>query len=453
VGLRAYLLFAFLLPCVPICIFRPFLGVILWTIISCASPQWYAWGAATALPTAQLVAMPTLLGFMVFSRGAWNRIISRESILIGIFWMWIVLTSINAGNTPLFQPHVDKTYFRLGEVSKILLMTMITMAIVDTYKRLRILLITIALCFTFYVVKALPFMIMTGGAFRLYGPPHSAVEDNNDLGLALNMTLPLLFFLAQTESDRRWKRLFWFLFAVTIPGIFCTYSRGALVGLIVVALLMVIRLKQRLLLIPVLIMAVLLAAVFAPEKWKDRMNLTNKEATLDLSAQSRFNAWTFSWNLVMDYPIAGGGFETHTRELFNRYAPNTRDVHGPHSVYFGVLAEHGFVGFFIYMGIVASALSSLRKVSREGRARDDHIASSYAEMLQFSIIAFLASGTFLGRAYFDYYFTLVACIVILKRVSKTAWREGTVLGQEEEEQHEEEPAPAPAPGYALGRGI
>ena len=107
-------------------------------------------------------------------------------------------------------------------------------------------------CFGYFILKALPFVILTGGAFRLYGPEFSMIADNNDLGLALNMTLPLFFFLAQTES-RKWARwLCGFLFVITIPAIFFTYSRGALTGLIVVLTLMLLRSKKRILLIPVL---------------------------------------------------------------------------------------------------------------------------------------------------------------------------------------------------------
>ena len=74
-------------------------------------------------------------------------------------------------------------------------------------------------------------MILTGGSFRLYGPRGSTVFDNNDLGLALNMTVPMFFFLARTATNRRMKQLMWFLFAATIPAVFFTYSRGALIGL------------------------------------------------------------------------------------------------------------------------------------------------------------------------------------------------------------------------------
>ena len=41
---------------------------------------------------------------------------------------------------------------------------------------------------------------------------------------------------------------------------------------------------------------------------------------------------------------------------------------------------------------------------------------NYANMFRFSVVGFMTSGMFLGRAYFDYFFTIVACAVILKRI-------------------------------------
>ena len=71
------------------------------------------------------------------------------------------------------------------------------------------------------------------------------IADNNDFGLALNMTLPLYFYLAQTEHKRWLKRLFAALFVMTIPAIFFTYSRGALVGLAAVVMLMFLQSRRR----------------------------------------------------------------------------------------------------------------------------------------------------------------------------------------------------------------
>src|SRR5581483_394272 len=110
---------------------------------------------------------------------------------------------------------------------------------------------------------------------------------------------------------------------------------------VVVLALMLLRARRRLLLIPVICLGVLIALLFAPPTWKHRMDPTRSDA-VDGSAKSRLNAWSYSWNLAKDYPLAGGGFGTFTRELFDVYAPNTSDIHGPHSIYFQVLAEHGF---------------------------------------------------------------------------------------------------------------
>ena len=117
----------------------------------------------------------------------------------------------------------------------------------------------------------------------------------------------------------------------------------------------------------------------------------------------------------MDYPFTGAGFEAFTPTLFDHYAPNPRDVHGPHSVYFGVLAEHGIPGITLYMTVLASCFLSLRRIRRDALYSADEQTAGYAMMLQISLIGFMISGAFLGRAYFDYYFTLVACVAILKQ--------------------------------------
>src|SRR5689334_24432782 len=117
-SIRAVLLLAALLPCVPICFFRPFFGVIMWTIISFASPQWYAWGAASYFPAAELIAIPTILGFAFFSNG-WKRLVSRESFLIVILWLWFTFTSIISSSDPLFETHSEQTWARLLFVSKV----------------------------------------------------------------------------------------------------------------------------------------------------------------------------------------------------------------------------------------------------------------------------------------------------------------------------------------------
>ena len=210
-----------------------------------------------------------------------------------------------------------------------------------------------------------------------------------------------------------------FLFFATIPAVLFTYSRGALLGLAAVLGFILMRLRQRFLLMPVLLLAGLLAVFLTPEQWQQRMDFRREGALIDDSALSRINAWTYCWRLVQDHPLTGGGFEAFTPALFDRYAPNPRDVHGPHSVYFGVLAEHGFVGLGLYLTLLFSTFLTLGRQVKFARVHDDKQIEAYGNALRVSLVGFMVSGAFLGRAYFDYYFTIIACAVILKTLCKS----------------------------------
>ncbi len=425
--LRGVLLLAYILLSVPLCFLRPFYGIVLWTIIAFLNPQSFTWSAAGAFPWAVAVGGATLCGFPLFA-ARWSNLRSGKIALIVILWIWFTITSIVSSNAPLFIHHAADTWNRWEFVSKILLMTIVTTVIVDRFSRLRTLVLVIAACFGVFVIKSLPFIMASDGAARIYGPERSMISDNNDFGLALNMTLPLFFFLAQTETKRWVRRLFGALFILTIPTIFFTYSRGAMLGLCVLLCLMLVRLKRRSLILPVIVMAAAIALLLAPESWKERMDPHN---AIDPSARERFNAWTFSWNLAMDYPLVGGGFSTFTPELFSRYAPVASDIRGPHSIYFGVLAEHGFIGLAFYLTLIVNCLWTTRNLMKRGRVLEDRTAVNYATMFQFSLIGFLTSGAFLGRAYFDYFFTLVACIISLEKIARQEWAERAVKANEE----------------------
>jgi probable O-glycosylation ligase (exosortase A-associated) len=412
--IRDILVAAALIGSVPFCFFRPFYGAIVWTILSFLNPHRLTWGATRDLPVAVIVAIPTILGAIFFSR-FWTRL-PRGVFFILVLWGWFTLSATHATFTPALMHYNHDTWFRWQVVSKILVMTIVIIGVVDTWNQYRYLLFAIAGSFSVFVLTAVPWMIMTHGQYRLYGPEGTAISDNNDFGLALNMTLPFFFFLAKSETNRRLKWFFGFLFVVTIPAIFLTYSRGALVGLVAVLFLMILTLPNRIFLLPILVLGTCVGVFMMPGKWQDRMDFLSGGAVIDKSALSRFNSWTYCWNLALDYPLTGAGFESFTQPLFDQYAPNRGDLHGPHSIYFGVLAEQGFTGLLLYLSFVIWTLFRLYRIARQARRYGEEVMANYAVLLRFSLVGFLCSGAFLGRAYFDYFFTLVGCSLILGRL-------------------------------------
>jgi probable O-glycosylation ligase (exosortase A-associated) len=420
----------------PFCFARPFVGVLVWTVISLLNPHRFAWGFTSQLPVAQAVAIPTLAGFLLSSPDC-RRFFSRNMLLLILLWVWFTVTTLRNTSNPLFEHFAPLTWFRWGFVSKILLMTLLMVAIVNTWRRFRILILVIAGCMGLLVIKGLPFLLISGGSNRMHGPPGTMLADNNDYGLALNMTLPIFFFLARTEPDRRIRHLMAFLLLATIPTIFFTYSRGALLGLGAISLLMLLKSRHRAVLVPVVLLAGLFAVFLTPQKWQNRMDFRQEGTLLDSSARQRIYSWTFAWNLACDNPLTGGGFGTFTPQMYAVYAPPDSVglkpvgyVHGPHSVYFGVLAEHGFPGLALYLLLTASCYFMLRRLGRYGVENDDALVANYAAMAQFGIIGFLVSGAFLGRAYFDYYFTLIGCALILDRLCRIEAEEDMLAGAE-----------------------
>jgi hypothetical protein len=74
-----------------------------------------------------------------------------------------------------------------------------------------------------------------------------------------------------------------------------------------------------------------------------------------------------------------------------------------------------------YLLLVLSCIASTYRLKRQGRTRGDPAVAHYAQMFQLSLVGFLVSGLFLGRAYFDYFFTIVASIIILERAARDRW--------------------------------
>lgn len=176
-----------------------------------------------------------------------------------------------------------------------------------------------------------------------------------------------------------------------------------------------------------------------------------REGAIDLSAQSRLNAWTFSYRLAKESPVVGGGFATFTPELYERYAVNVMDVKGPHSIYLGVMAEHGFVGLLLYLGLVLSCFASTHRLVKQARYLGDQLIAGYAKMFQLSLVGFLVTGAFLGRAYFDFFFSIVACIGILTHLARQKWAEESYVASVSDlDPVEEETLDHPA-GYVLER--
>jgi probable O-glycosylation ligase (exosortase A-associated) len=244
------------------------------------------------------------------------------------------------------------------------------------------------------------------------------IEDNNNLALAMVMMLPIINYLRVTTANPyiRWGSLAALL--LTVVAIVGTYSRGGFVGLIVVgfAFFMLSKHKIAALLSAVIVVGAVIA--FAPPDWKARMG-TIEGYERDGSAQGRIEAWATSWNLAVDRPLVGGGFAAiEQKAISSKYRESGQAIaRAPHSIYFQVLGDHGFVGFAIYLGVVFVAIANLFQVGQQTRGREDlEWANMLSRMLLIGYAGFLVAGSFLSMAYYDMFLCFLALSAALREI-------------------------------------
>jgi len=384
---------------------RPYVGIYLWTWFSLMNPHRLTYGFAFNFPFAQIIAITTLIS-MLASKDPKKIPVTRETVMLLVFILWMLFTTFYA-----FYP--DLAWEQWGKVWKIMLMTYVTMMLINTRQKLDWLVWVIVLSLGLYGVKGGIFTILTGGSFRVQGPLGSFISGNNEMGLALIMIIPLMRYL-QLQAKNFWigqgLSVSMLLTAIAAIG---SQSRGALIGMAVMGSFLAIKSRNKFVILLFLLVGIASVATIMPQEWRDRIS-TIKNYEEDDSAQGRLNAWATAFNLAK-HRATGGGFETFQPGLYYLYGDHTKKLSSTdaHSIYFEVMAEHGFVGFAMFMLLAWftwNTGSRMRRLARKGE--ETRWGADLASMLQVSLMGYASAGAFLGLAYFDLYYTLIAIMVV-----------------------------------------
>jgi probable O-glycosylation ligase (exosortase A-associated) len=284
----------------------------------------------------------------------------------------------------------------------------------------------------FFALKGGLFAIVSGGSYIVYGPQDSFLEANNSIGLALAMNIPVLLHLLKIERDKRLRLILKTMLFFSYPAIVCTYSRGAWIGMVMVTILCMLKSRKKFIMVAVAGLVGIILQTVVPQIAPDR--LVNRYDQLvdykdESSAQSRFWNWEFCKRIGMARPLTGGGFNFTSIENYQRYYPEFLERWPGsqwtcHSTWLSIFSEHGFPGAILWLALLLCCFLSLRQIRAYGRADPERCRyAQYADMIQSSMVAFLVVGTFLDAAYFDFFYYLVAFIVILKEIMAPAMNE------------------------------
>ena len=413
----------------PFILRKPFWGILLMAWLGYMNPHRLCYGFMLNVQVVQIVAITTLLG-MLLSKEPKRMIWSREIVVLALFVLWMGITTI-------FALYPDSAWEKYVFVIKIQILTVMTLMLLTDKERIRAFVWVIVLSLGFYGVKGGIFTIVHGGVYHVEGPAGTFIGGNNELALALIMTVPLMRYLQLQEPSRFVKMGLTGGMLLSIIAAIGSQSRGALLGLLVTGTIFWAKSRRKLVSAVLIVVATLVVVSLMPEAWYQRMD-TIDTYQQDASAMGRINAWWTAWNLARAR-FTGGGYNMWTKPVFMEFAPAPENVHDAHSIYFKVLGEHGFVGLFLFVLMLALAWRKCGTVVKlVGRQPELLWARDLASMIQVSMVAYLSAGAFLGLSYFDYIYHLIALTVVVHRIVVQARgvevRAGPV------------PAPGPRPG-------
>ncbi|HKQ25280.1 MAG TPA: putative O-glycosylation ligase, exosortase A system-associated [Burkholderiales bacterium] len=412
--MRDIILAGFILGALPFVLWRPSIGVFLWVWVSVMTPHRLTWGFAWDMRWGYYIAVATLAG-LLFARVPKRLPVTPVTIVFSLFVLWITVTTFFA-----FDFYTSMGMWK--EVIKIMLMVFVALALLHSKQHVQVLIWILAGSVAFYGVKGGLFTLRESGELRVYGPIGSFIEENNALALATIMTIPLLYYLF-LQDIKQWVRwglvatvVRWSLVpAMAICGVSAlgSHSRGAFLA--IAAMLGFLWLKSRSKAATGLVLILLIPVVigFMPDKWTERM-WTIQNYKQDGSAMGRINAWDTAFNVAADRPF-GVGFVMANASVFARYSPIPADVMAPHSIYFQVLGEHGFVGLALFLLFWILVWRDASWIIRQCRNQKELLwASDLARMIQVSLVGYFVGGAFLSLAYYDVPYNLMVALVLTR---------------------------------------
>jgi O-antigen ligase len=278
-----------------------------------------------------------------------------------------------------------------------------TICLVNTYEKLRTTLLAVIAgeaWASLYVIRE--FQVSGGTNMR----PGYVAGDSNYFATCAVLVMPLAFYLAKMKVSRLQRCFCLTSLALMAIAFTLASSRGALVGLCVAILFMVVRSGQsrRTAILAALLLVPLL--LFAPSSPLSRM--LHPAYGDVLGEQIRRDFWKVGLDMVRDHPVTGIGLGNFTAQSYTM----TQGVLGKQGIacntFLEVAAELGIPGLFVYGGVLIGALWSAGKLRVEAKRRADAFLLYAGDAIQAGLIGFSAAAMFVSAEYQKPFWIVVA---------------------------------------------
>jgi len=254
-----------------------------------------------------------------------------------------------------------------------------------------------------FAQSAVQNIVDTTDNVRISGP----IGDPNFYAQWLVMVVPLAIDRYRDETSTLLKWVAGGAAVTSIASIVFTFSRGALVALVVVVGLMALRNPPRFSTIVAVGAVAVLSVPFLPAGYVERMAALGEIGGVDIgtdpSLRNRQAESTTAIEMFTTNPLTGIGFGNYLSN-YTEYARDlgmdiTRNPREAHNLYLETAAETGIPGVLMLGGVFAAAFAALAEGRRRFRAMGDLASDGIGYAVGVALIGYLLTSVFLHMAF------------------------------------------------------
>jgi O-antigen ligase len=384
----------------------PIVGLFIYIGFSVLRPE-ALWGWAGDLHgMSRITAIPVLVGWAFNGLGSWKFGRATPIVACLLFYTgWSMLSALQAKDPQI-------SWWALFEFTKTLLPFLVGMTMIKSDKQARQLLWVMVGC-QLYVALEMNQTYLTG-----YNRAHDegfGGMDNNSFAISLLSTLGGAFGLAL--SSKRWivKGIAALALLLILHTILLTFSRGAFVGLIAVALTAVVIFPKRPKYLGAVLVLGLLAFRLTGPELAERLATTFEPRELrDASAESRFSLWRDCMTVIGRYPVFGVGPQNWPVVAQEFGWPPGKEAH---SVWVQTAAETGLPGVGLLLLFYGLTIKRLWPLARGRIQGADRPTSMLAVGIILSLVGYAVSAQFVSLLGLEppFYIALIGAVLVKYR--------------------------------------
>jgi O-antigen ligase len=399
-------------------IFNPLWGLYVYVGFAVVRPQFMFGWAGDLTDISLIVGVAVLVGWAARGFGGWQLGRSRSIVVVLLFYAgWYGISTALAADQTL-------AFFFWRELLKIVLPFCVGVTLMKDEREWRTFLWIIVLCQAYVGLELnLDYFRGSNTAADGYGG-----MDNNCLGVSLVTVLGAAIALVVTT--RRWyeRGLAVFCAGVILHTTLLTFSRGAMVGLLVLGGTAFLALPKRPSYIAVIVLTALIGFKFTGPQLLARYSTTfASEDERDPSAQSRLDLWRDCLKVIESAPVFGIG-PANWRSVATQFG--WAEGKSAHSVWMETAAEVGIPGvlaLFSFFALAALRLWPLARARLDDSNRN-RVGAAMAVVL--AVAGFASSGQFVSLAGLEipYYIVMIGAAVLkipAERAARSVEAEGS----------------------------